>query len=125
MGIFDDLVAADAAAFLAEFGREDIIRWPCGDQAREETITAIFDQDDETQEGNSNNGDQVRDEDGSKVLRVGLLDVPVSQEIDDRDVFLIDGKRWHVTRSQGEDAGMRTWVLERVEERGTRQTRRR
>ncbi len=119
----NDAFTADGARLLAAFG-ETVVRWPLGDEGEAEEVTANVDLANEAYPAQLNwGGQRVRDDDGERMARRGLLDVLPGQSLDTRDRWEVRGQMWNTVRIEGSDEGLTTVTIERLEKTRTRKRR--
>lgn len=110
----DTLAVNDFARMLRSFGQE-IVRRPHGDATRWETITAILELDSQRSGMNTVDGGL---EHGRKqqIIRTGMAEFAVDQEVNHDDTFEIDGGLWKVQGDAvGSDAGSKTFVIKQLD----------
>lgn len=80
--------------------------------------TAIFFRDTEQDDPFTNrddlreSGSAVRDDRGIRIRKQGILELPTSVAVDDRDTFIIDGTTWSVVRiANGRDSGLQSVMV--------------
>lgn len=82
------------------------------------TRTAIFFRDTEQDDTFTNrddlreSGSAVRDDRGIRIRAQGVIELPTTVTVDDRDTFIIDGTTWNVVRiANGRDSGMQSVMV--------------
>jgi len=103
---------------------ETVMRYPLGQPAAAEQVTAIFVEDRESG-SNEVDGDGVTPEGprGERIRSSGRLYVSVDVPVDDRDRYLIAGVVWSVKRQMSVDEGMREVLLVTTQRIGTKKSR--
>lgn len=95
-----------------EFARS-ITRYPLGVVANEDTLTAVFDQDED------NSAPSFSNEFGTRLIRQARLELAATVTVTcaeagrTRDTFLIDSLLWGAVRIVGRDSAMQTVLIER------------
>lgn len=107
--ITQDFQAGAVDDLLYQMG-EDVIRYPLGVESDAETLTAIVNERDATQ-------DRTRGENNARTMRLQLA---ASDDVDPRDTWLIRGEVWSTTTVAGENAGMRIVNLKKSERQRTK-----
>lgn len=104
MTAFTDRFAARAAPMLQAEHGEDVTHYPLGavqDAAPLAGVMVSLSKEDMRDQ--STGLETVRDDKGKRIVRTGILTVPASVSVDDRDTWLVRTEVWHTVRVKGRD----------------------